>query len=227
MLSSIASILIVATFLTMNQNNTRLTLKEYGLFLTELLAIVVTNLTVRLYYRPKVKFTGDLTKLRRGALIVSNHQSKSDPFLLISCLPLRVALKILPARFPTAHDIYTSWRFNPPFFPVLKFLGCFSIGDTTVRRTKSVFHIRQLLKTGRTVVLFPEGKINREINVSDLSKGVDFFVDSTHSVLFVRMKGLNEPQPADCSVTYSEVFDPPPHFSTTDIREQLEKLNTR
>ena len=208
-------------------NNTEVS--EGVLVVAQILFYIFAAIPLRLWYRAQRVFVSDTNSLTKGALIISNHQSMVDPFFVLACVPFRTFLKLLPIRFPTMDCIYVSPIYNPKFFPILKWLGCFTIGNTSTERMKAIFYIRTLLKRGRTVFLFPEGEIIKENNVKDLKQGIDFFIKDAPQVMFVRLYGLNgayrdEHNRRRHKITFGEVFTPPPVMSVDEMQRYLENL---
>lgn len=200
------------------------------LFIVQVLIYFFCAIPLRIIYRSKIKYTASLDNLRKGSLFVSNHQSKVDPFLILACLPPRDYLRTIPVRFPLTEDFFSSKYLNPRLFPILTILGCFSAGSTTYTKMHTVFYIRKLLKQNKTIMIFPEGKISTEISILDFKKGVDFFIKSAHSVIFIRLGGFknNKKHRGEkvSHVTFGEVFSPPPEMSSHDMKNYLEKLDT-
>lgn len=183
---------------------------------------------VRWLCRIDTTHTTPLTELHKGALLASNHQSRSDPFLIVAAMRFRELKKIVPIRFPTTNEILCSRAYNPRFFPILTLLGCFAIGESTSERMKAIYYIRSLLKQRKTIMLFPEGAINREANVLHFKKGIDFFMSDTDTVLFVRLDGFVREKGLSKNwrrqVTFGEVLSPPPNMSTAEMRDYLTNL---
>ena len=76
----------------------------------------------------------------------------------------------------------------------------------------ALFYTRELLKKGKTIFLFPEGKIYKKgSEMCDFKRGIEFFVKESKNVVFARMRGFNEIKPpyfrAKCSITFSPVHD--------------------
>ncbi len=195
----------------------------------QILSYIIGAIPLRLLYRGKRVLPDDLHRLRRGSLLISNHQSMVDPFYVLAHLPLNHFLRILPIRFPTDGKVYASSFYNPKLFPILTLLGCFSVGVTKAEKMRAIFYIRGLLKKRETVFLFPEGEIIKERNVKDLKRGIDFFIDDALNVLFVRISGLNGVKrtlhdTVKCTITFGEVFEPPPSMSVAEMQTYLENL---
>lgn len=196
----------------------------------QILSYVLLALPLRIYYRAKRQLPENLDVLRRGALIVSNHQSKVDPFFVLACIPFRTFFRLLPIRFPILDKYYHNSWYNPRLFPILTFLGCFPVGETSDERMQTMFYIRSLLKQGTTVFIFPEGKIMKGKDIGGLQQGIDFFTKDAAQIIFVRIQGLNgvyhESQQAAraCRVVFSDVLLRQPAMKLVDVRQQLENL---
>lgn len=185
---------------------------ERLLCVTQTLAYLLAAFPLRTVFRAKRQFHSSLSQTKRGLLIVSNHQSEADPFLILACLPFQSFIKLLPIYFPTTEAVFTSKKYNPRWFPLIWLLGCFSLGKDTAERMRSMLYIRQLLNQERTVVIFPEGKINRDINLDDFKRGADFFLTHSTGALFVRLSGVSKTARAlgqtTCTVSFSHIITP-------------------
>lgn len=204
-------------------------LPDWFLVSTQSFAYLLGALPVRWYFKVKKVRPAHPDRFRSGTLIIANHQAETDPFVSLACLPFPVFVRLLPIHFPTTEKVFRSWKYNPPFFPFVWLLGCFSIGATAERRMHSVFYIRELLKQNRTVFIFPEGKINYTINVEHFKRGVDFFMPSAHSVLFIRLQGMSRStrdQGEQPAVTFGALLSPPPTLSGEEIEMYLTTLSS-
>jgi 1-acyl-sn-glycerol-3-phosphate acyltransferase len=164
-----------------------------------------------------------------GSLLIANHQSKMDPFVITMHLPFYAYLRILPIRFPTSHDIYTHPLFNPHFFPLLTFFGCYTIGTTSQSKMLALFYTRGLLKKGYAVFLFPEGKIVKEKNVQEFQKGVEFFKYDANNVMFVRTHGFHEEKNVSFllgkrRINFSDILHVPLAMNLDEMKVYLETL---
>ena len=93
---------------------------------------------------------------------------------------------------------------------------------------QTLFYLREIIQQKTTVMLFPEGKTNREINVADFKQGINFFKDSAHSMIFVRLQGMHKEKLADkqATVTFSKVFNPPPAMNGIELAKYLDELRS-
>ncbi|MCA9360701.1 1-acyl-sn-glycerol-3-phosphate acyltransferase [Candidatus Nomurabacteria bacterium] len=202
------------------------TYSDLTITVSQILLYIFVAFPLRLCYRAKRTLPKNIKLLRSGSLMVANHQSFADGFYVILALPFRTYLSMLPLRFPVADWVLRNPFFNPPFFRLLKFLGCFSIGITSTEKMKGIFYIRSLLKNKKSVVLFPEGSITSDKNVKELKEGLDFFKKHAINMTFVRLRGFNVRKGGEskCSITYGEVFEPPPKMSLVQMGEYLNSL---
>lgn len=193
----------------------------------QILVYIISTIPLRIIYATKISKTTNLKGLHRGTVLISNHQSNVDPFLILSCFSLRQFLNIVPVRFPVADHVYKDKKLNPRFFPILKILGCFSIGDTATKKMRALFYIKQLLEQGVTLLIFPEGKHNQEIKVTEFKQGINFFKDAADSMVLIKLTGLNKTARDNnrASVTFSEVFSPPPSMTSDELSIYLDKLS--
>lgn len=174
----------------------------------QLLSYFIFYIPFKVFYKIEGDIPKDIKKIKRGSLLVSNHQTHLDPWIIMTKIPFSVGIKILPIRCPVC-DEYMS---NPYFSKILKILGCYNIGKTSRENTLNIFYTRELLQKGETVFLFPEGRISRDgKNICDFKRGIEFFVKESKNVIFARMKGFNEVKlpsfRAKCSITFSPVQD--------------------
>lgn len=90
---------------------------------------------------------------RQSHVLYANHQSQLDPFLLCVSLNPRAVLKLVPFRFFVANDYFE----NPLIAGLLKILGGFP-AHFHPSRPYGLDHAKQLMDSGQTLVIFPQGK---------------------------------------------------------------------
>ncbi len=128
-------------------------------------------------------------RIPHGTLIIANHQSKIDPFLISYHIGVRNWTKIVPIRYPVTPD-YMS---RPILGFCIRLLGGYNIGETVMARAQKLLFTRQLLRSGYTIVIFPEGKIVHDSDfVEQFKRGAHMLFSEPCSVVFVRLTGLNE-----------------------------------
>lgn len=174
----------------------------------QILSYFVFYIPRRILFNINVTPPINFGELKNGVLLVANHQSKLDPFIILTCIPFALFLRILPVRFPVLHE----YMEKPVSSKILKLLGCYDIGGTSRENMVGFLYTRSLLKKSKTVFLFPEGKISRNGNeIDNLKKGIEFFIKESKCVVFARMKGFNEIKlpsfRAKTSISFSSVQD--------------------
>ena len=164
-----------------------------------------------------------INQLRRGSLIISNHQSILDPFITLSYLPFRSFLKMLPLRFPMTHSYYR-------WLPFLWLLGAYDIGVTKRERMAGLFRTRKFLFDRESVMIFPEGKISDENEILDFQKGVTFLTEIAANVIFVKMEGFHQKNWFNMKVRRSVIFSEVQSFddvgNSENFRTFIRKLST-
>lgn len=166
---------------------THLTVSKSWFFFIQFLTIPA-NYTLTKLLRLTIVRPKDL-KITHGTLIIANHQSRVDPFLISYHIGARNLLTTVPIRYPVTPEYMK--RFILGFF--IRLLGGYNIGDNPLERLKKLVFTRKLLKDGYTIVLFPEGKITRDSDmVDDFKKGANMLFNENYPVVFVRLIGLND-----------------------------------
>lgn len=158
---------------------------------------------LRYYFHPDRKISASIGELRKGSLIVANHQSELDPFIILANLPLRTFLHVIPIRFPMSHEYFI--RLKP-----LALLGAYDIGENKRERMLGLFKTRQYLTDRKSIMIFPEGHICDEETTQEFQRGLTFLTDVSRNVIFIRMKGFHRNKwlklvHAERSMVFSEV----------------------
>ena len=165
--------------------------------------------------------------VQQGTLIIANHQSKIDPFLISYHIGFKNIFRTIPIRYPVTPEYIR----RPLLGKCIQLLGGYTIGETPIERLHQLIYTRTLLKSGYTVLLFPEGEINRDSDmVIDFKRGAHVLFNEQYPILLVRLTGLNKIhrfrfwKNKGASLTYSEYLDA--SHSPTDKIEYMEKFYT-
>lgn len=116
--------------------------------------------------RLEVKNWGALEKLPRSFLIVSNHMSYLDMFLVSHLFPF--GARFFPIRYSAAPEHYYTWK-----RPFMWALGAYPIvrgEELEATLGKSI----EILKRGGRIMMFPEGKIHRLGRRRNPRRGVSY-----------------------------------------------------
>lgn len=125
-------------------------------------------------------------RVPHGTLVIANHRSMLDPFLITHHLerpnwfvPIRAPMTPTYARMPIVGH-------------TLKALGAYDVGKTTIERAKKLLFTRDILRRGHTVLLFPEGKIvDHGAVVQEFKDGAKMLFAEDYPTLFVQLSGFS------------------------------------
>ena len=146
----------------------------------------------------------------RGTLVLANHRSMLDPFLVTYHLGSQNWYTSVPTRYPMT----PTYARRPVMGPALKMLGAYDIGKTSIERAKKLLFTRDLLDQKRTVLLFPEGRIvdDAGVIVEGFQQGAKMLFAHDYPTVFVRLSGfttdsfLHPESVTDAQMRYSEVI---------------------
>lgn len=108
-------------------------------------------------------------KLDKPVVIIANHRSGWDPFLLLSALKRKNFFTGLPYRFPAYYTFFQ----NPFYRAFFNALGVYPIkpkGNLDDSLADTIDH----LKKGYNLIFFPEGKRVANGKYSDAKKGIGY-----------------------------------------------------
>lgn len=172
----------------------------------QIIFYICSFLFIRAALRAKRTLPENISVLTNGSLLVANHQSKMDPFIVLAHLPFSTFRKIVPIRFPVHHDFMKLRRFRYP----LSLLGAYDIGGTPWAKMLGLLRTKKYLDDGTTIFLFPEGKINQAA-VGEFEQGIELFIKDGRQIILVRLDGLERSLGAlfrtGNSIRFGKVFD--------------------
>lgn len=176
-----------STFLKLTENK----IKYFTFIFLQYIYIIFINPIYMYLCRIRIIRPNNFHIPKGGVLLISNHQSKFDPFAITCGVGMKNFVNsICPTRYPV-----TSEYMRRPFLGrVISLIGGYDIGDTTVERMKKLLYTRELLVAKKqNVLIFPEGKINRTIDLSteEFQKGVEILFRNNIPIIFVRLTNLN------------------------------------
>lgn len=152
--------------------------------LTFLYSIPITKMIMRM-----VIVCPKNLNIESGSLIISNHQSKSDPFIIAHGVGFRNMLRIYPLNFPVTPHFMN--HHGSKWF--LKLLNCYDVGETMLERARALVYTRDLLRQKKTVILFPEGeRVKKGNDVKEFNRGLDMLLKNGIPIVMVRIFGFND-----------------------------------
>lgn len=168
--------------------------------------------------------------LKKGLLVVSNHQSYFDPFWI--CFPIHRKFRFM------AWDAATEWFFVGR---MIRFLGAFPVSLKGKKAKKALIESLRSLKDGATLIIFPEG--SRGFSDGKLLPfkpgAVRIAIDAGVPILPVTISGANKvwaqdikvPRPRKVKLFYHPIVEIPAlseemeeHQLAEELTEKLRKI---
>lgn len=182
---------------------------------------------MRVFCRLEVKGLNNLEQVDgRSLILVSNHIHELDGFLLPAAIPLS---SHLPPIYPVSREreFYRekkigSYIYGGRFF---RFMGAFPAIGKLNDYAKSLKFQFELLDNGETILVFPEGRVQRTLDPNNVKGGVGYlFFHSRKLVLPVKMSGLEGctlwkfiTRQCKLTVTIGNAIDPEEFFDDGEI----------
>ncbi|MEM3074532.1 MAG: lysophospholipid acyltransferase family protein [Candidatus Pacearchaeota archaeon] len=137
-------------------------------------------------------------------LIVSNHVSKIDPFLITRFFPKSNKFKLLPYRYLTTDDYFKKWYIR--WF--LYFCGCFSTSKERNNGKKPLEIAQELINKRETIFIFPEGKLNPKGKMDkSIPIGVGaIYLEKNNPDLYLVPVKIEYPEKRKIRITYKKPF---------------------
>ena len=156
----------------------------------QLLSVGVSFFMTHIVYRTRVHYPENFT-VESGILVISNHQSMYDPFLVSYHLSRRLHLPTIFSTFPMRYPVINRFMEKPLVGFLIFLFGGYNIGKNTLDRMKGLLYTMNLLDKGTTVLLFPEGKIVKSDKVGYFNGGLDIVLRQNIPIRLVRLKGMH------------------------------------
>ncbi len=152
----------------------------------------------------------------QGTLILANHQSYYDPFLITYGLGPHNWPRVLPCRYPVAQDVIRDRALALP----IRALGGYDIGGSKIERAKKLLYTRELLDRGYTIIIFPEGAITKTGEmISDFKLGAQMLFSRAYPVVFTKLQGFTKT--ARRERTYSITYSPVLRGSSEELSQRM------
>jgi 1-acyl-sn-glycerol-3-phosphate acyltransferase len=177
-------------------------------FCTQIVQTPFMWFLLKVLIRARVRLVTPLYLKERGVLIISNHQSIYDPFVLTYLVAMQGQsllhfFRVVPTWFPTLSAVI---RF-PVLGHIISLLGAYDIGNTSIERAQGLLFTRHLLQKRQNVLIFPEGQRMLQGNqVTSFHPGINVLLMEPIDVILVRMKGMNSWRPWKLGVRYQSEF---------------------
>lgn len=141
---------------------------------------------IKLSLRAKIIVPQSLNLNKHPIIIVANHISKIDPFLM-TLLPFSIFRRLTPIRFMTAEYYYNQWLIRQ----IIRSLGAYPIRKWAWTLEELLRPTMTLLKNKNTVMIFPEGKIVRTKMKEKTKLGFTYIISKIDAtILPIKIEGL-------------------------------------
>ncbi len=149
-------------------------------------------------------------------IFAANHASHLDAPFVLAALPLRLRLRLRVAA--AADYFFTNWWKSTV---VCSLINAFPFERKGPASCDSLAHAAQLLKEGRSILLFPEGTRSKDGQIQPFKKGVGrLAVAGTASVVPVWIEGTHTALPKGARRLHRQPitirFGKPLSFTTND-----------
>lgn len=149
---------------------------------------VLVHPLIRFFIRSDVRIEADLSRTRSPLVIAANHENRFDPFFL-ALLPWRLVRRIVPLAFPTG--AYFDSR--SLLWSVLRAFGAYRLPRYAWSLDEYLETTAERIRSGRSIMIFPEGRIVREPTAVKVRSGVGHLATRTRAaVLPVFLTGTGE-----------------------------------
>lgn len=194
-------------------------------YIIQIIIQLPLRLFYKLYYRFEARGVENLDGLRDPILFISNHITLHDPWLAASSLRFG-------SRFLKVHPIGGS-KFNPPLkwlydigvIPFIYWLfGVVSIPKEGTREEK-IQPIVEMLKTGQSVIIYPEGGRTMEHRgIREFKAGTaEVFLRTKVQIVPIGIRRLDPPKRGIC-LTFGKSFMPTSNNVDNITRELYAKV---
>jgi 1-acyl-sn-glycerol-3-phosphate acyltransferase len=143
---------------------------------------------IRIGYAVEVRGREHLSELTEPCLIISNHNMHLDWSAILRSLPRKLRGRTTVAA--AASDIFGSRR---RAFAGGLFGNAFPFDKEGSGVRKSLEHTKQLLDEGWNVLIFPEGKMNKDAPMAPFKSGIGWLAVQTHAPVLPLRIDILEP----------------------------------
>jgi 1-acyl-sn-glycerol-3-phosphate acyltransferase len=115
---------------------------------------------------------------KTGVIFVANHASAFDPFIIGCSLPLCHFSEFRRLRFVTHIEQINKW-----YSPIIRLLGAFPIYRKNGDLSASLKQAIEIVNSGQSLVVFPEGQRSSSCNPENARPGVAFIAKELNPTL--------------------------------------------
>jgi 1-acyl-sn-glycerol-3-phosphate acyltransferase len=145
------------------------------IIMTQRIITRIASCMNRIFLSPEISGTKNLDEMlklkeQKGCAIVliANHLSANDPFLINGAMPVKIRLQIFPTIYPAKVELFSN-KFKSF---VMTLLGCIPVADG---HGKNVKELVRLVKNREAIFLFPEGTVSKSGAIGEDQGALTFF----------------------------------------------------
>lgn len=131
-------------------------MKKHLISTSLIITYLLTSLPLRFIFRIKTNASRISLERNNKYIIAANHPIRIDAFLILSSMPLKEYIKLLPIRFPIADKYINTWYKKMLLLP---------LGDVPVNKGKNdkiLPRLIEMLKDGQTIFIHPTGSLEKK-----------------------------------------------------------------
>jgi len=161
---------------------------HHVLIFTSYLTATVSKIIFGIFANLSSKGVENLKYIEGPVLIISNHSSILDPYVLTAGVPYKYLPKIVPPRFATYHRFYN----NPLLKPFMYLWGCFPVypktGDLSHVLRSAIAITKD--KREKSILIYPEGLVVKSLQRPPARPGISYLArESGWQILPVAVRG--------------------------------------
>lgn len=184
------------------------------------LTYILAARPIRLFFRIDTKMPAELQRLspNRRYVVVCNHQTGVDPYLILTTLPYKSLLTLLPIRFFTANKFLRFWWQRL----ILGAFGSFRAYSTEgkISGVRGGLHFSD---KGQTLFIFPQGKRVRGSLGGELKIGIGYMVQHRNfTILPVYISDIKASPKGTTHVRWGK----PVNLSPQEVSKELPELTS-
>ena len=138
-------------------------------YLPQILTFAFFAFFLRYVLRIKIRGKENLVACRQPVVVVANHSSKLDPFVILSAMGWRYFLRFYLWKFPLAKEYAQTWWIGKP----ATLAGCYEISSKG-SLDESLKETFQAIDEGYSMIFFPEGGMVRKGKTVEPKRGIGY-----------------------------------------------------
>lgn len=136
----------------------------------QFITYAILYIPINFFFRVRTIRKLQLEELRRGLVLTANHQSRMDLVLIFAAIPPKYYIRLLPMYGLVAEKYMNTWWKKL----ALTLLGCYPLRAGEKETAKALLFVLDKVDKGKTILLFPEGRILGEGEYARANPGIGY-----------------------------------------------------